>query len=90
MMVDGKSIGPIEPGMFYLVTVEPGRHSIIAMATLNSAKVTLDAQAGRNYFYEVTSSGGGLAAQPSLGFVLLEEMGKLMVRQNRRAQSSGE
>lgn len=88
--VDGKSIGPIGPGTFYLVSVDPGRHTVAAASVLNSAKTTFDAEAGRNYFYEVTASGSGFSAQPNLGMVVIEEMGKIMVRQNRLAQGAGE
>jgi len=90
LTIDGKTIGPIGPGTFYLVVVDPGKHSLTAAATLNSAKATLEVQAGKNYFYEITSTGSGLTAQPSLGIVLIEEMGKMMVRQDKRAEGSNE
>lgn len=90
IVVDGRTVGPIGPGTFYLVVVDPGKHVIAAGTTLTSVRATLDAEAGKNYFYQVTSNGSGFTAQPSLGIVLLEEMGKIMVRQNRRAQGSAE
>src|SRR5208337_2174631 len=84
--LDGKMLGIISPGTYHNVAIDPGKHSIEVKSTLNSAKVSLDAAAGRNYFYEVTASAGTYTAQPSISLVLLEEMGKIMVRQNRRAQ----
>jgi outer membrane lipoprotein-sorting protein len=88
--VDGKEIGPIGPGTYYLVEADPGRHSIAASSQLSSSKVTVDAESGRNYYYEVTATSNGMAATPSLSLVLIEDMGKLMVRQNQRAQIAGE
>ena len=88
--IDGKEIGKIVPGTFYLVTINAGNHIVVVAARLNSSKATLDAEIGKNYFYEITSTSSGITAKPSLGIVLIEEMGKIMVRQNRRAQSLSE
>ena len=88
--VDGKSVGPIAPGTFYLLAMDPGRHSITVAARMSSARETLTSEAGKNYFYEVTANSTGLMAKPSLGFVLIPEMGKIMVRQNKRAQGASE
>jgi hypothetical protein len=86
--VDGKLLGPIVQGTFYLATVNPGRHEVSVRSMTSYSNITLDAAAGRNYFYEVTASSGAYTAKPSLGMVLMEELGKLMVRQAQRAQSS--
>jgi hypothetical protein len=88
--LDGKLLGVISPGTYTNVAIDPGKHSIVVASNLNSAKVSLDATAGKNYFYEVTASAGTYTAQPSISFVLLEEMGKIMVRQNKRAQTISE
>jgi Protein of unknown function (DUF2846) len=88
--VDEKLLGPIGPGTFYLFAVDPGRHEVSVKSMMTSANITMDAAAGKNYFYEVTATSSGYAGKPSLGMVLIEEMGKLMVRQAQRAQSSGE
>ena len=88
--VDGKLLGPIAPGRFYLAVVDPGRHDVSARSMTSSANVTLNADAGKNYFYQITASSGGYTAKPSLGVVLIEELGKMMVRQNQRAQGSAE
>ena len=88
--VDGKLVGPIAPGTFYLVVLDSGRHEISAATGMNTTRVTLDADAGRNYFYEVTATSGGFTAKPSLGIVLIEEMGKMMVRQAKRAQGASQ
>ena len=88
--LDGKMLGVISPGTYNNVAIDPGKHSIVVTSNLNSAKVSLDAAAGKNYFYEVTASAGTYTAQPSISLVLLEEMGKIMVRQNKRAQTISE
>src|SRR5271169_5341117 len=88
--VDGKLLGPIAPGTFCVVAVDPGKHEVSAKSGMNSATVAVEAAAGSNYFYEVTTTPGAYGAnKPSLGVVLIEEMGKMMVRQAQRAQSSG-
>jgi hypothetical protein len=88
--VDGKLLGRIAPGTFYLVAVDPGKHEVSAKSGMNSTNVAVDAAAGNNYFYELTATSGAYGAnKPSLGVVLTEEMGKMIVRQAQRAQSSG-
>ena len=88
--VDGKAVGPIAAGTFYLVVLDPGKHRIAATSNENTSKASLDAQAGKNYFFEVTATAGTASARVSLGLVLLEQMGKIMVQQDKRAQSANE
>ena len=90
VVVDEEVVGEIAPGTFFLVAIDPGKHSIAATSIQNSAKAIVDAEAGRNYFYEVTATSGVLGAQASLGLVLLEPMGKLMVRQAKLARTPEE
>jgi Protein of unknown function (DUF2846) len=90
IVVDGKVVGQIAPGTFYLVVVKPGMHSVAATSSQNSAKADFDAEAGKNYFYEVTATSGAFGARADLGLVLLEPMGKIMVQQAKRAQSQDE
>ena len=88
--LDGKMLGVISPGTYHNVIVDPGKHNIEVTSNMKSSKVSLDAAAGKNYFYEVTASAGTYTAQPSISLVVFEEMGKIMVRQNKRAQTIGE
>lgn len=88
VIVDGRAIGEIAPGTFFLVAVSPGKHSLAATSVQNSSNASLDAEAGRNYFYEVTATSGGLGARANLALVLLEPMGRLMVQQAKRAQGA--
>ena len=85
--VDRKDVGSIMPGTFCLVSLDPGRHEVTVSSGLNTARASLDVDAAKNYFYEVTSTSGGFSAQPSLGVVLLEPMGKMMVQQSKRVQN---
>ena len=56
--VDGKSIGYFVPNRYYLLTVEPGEHSIQILASKNvnfdydevAGMVNIDTNAGQNYF----------------------------------------
>jgi len=88
--VDGKDVGSIGPGTFLLAALTPGHHYVTVSSGINTARTSLDAEAGKNYFYEVTSSSGGYSAQPSLGVVVIEAMGKLMVQQDKRALGTEE
>jgi hypothetical protein len=86
LTVDGKELGSITPGTYYLVVLDPGRHSIAAASMFNSVKTELTTEPAKNYFYEVTARNGA----PSLGLVFIEEMGKMMVQQGRLARGEGE
>jgi hypothetical protein len=88
--VDSKGVGSIVPGTFCLVALDPGRHDVTVSSGLNTTKASVDVDAGKNYFYEVTATSGGFSAQPSLGVVLLESMGKIMVQQNKRVKGNEE
>jgi len=88
--IDGKAVGPIAAGTFYLVVLDPGTHSVAATSNENTSKASFDAQAGKNYFFEVTATAGTATPRVSLGLVLLEPMGKIMVQQDKRALSVNE
>ena len=87
VVVDGKTVGAVSPGTFVLVELSPGTHNVAAASVETSSKVSLNAEAGKNYFYEVTAKAGDYTARPTLSVVLLEVMGKMMVQQNKRSQS---
>ena len=87
---DGKDVGSIVPGTYCLIALDPGKHDVTVSSGLNTAKASLAVDAGKNYFYEVTATSGGFSAQPSLGVVLLESMGKVMVRQSKRVKGTEE
>ncbi len=82
LIVDGNELGPISTGTFYLVAVEPGKHSIEVRALISTAKLGVDLEAGKNYFYDVAATTGS-AGKVSVTRVLIEAMGKLMVNQSK-------
>ncbi len=87
VMMDGKSLGSLGAATFFLAAVKPGRHRIQLPGGGDSAWLHVDAAAGKNYYYTV-SLGSGANAAPTLSIVLLESMGKAMVRQYPRALDS--
>jgi hypothetical protein len=87
VMTDGKNLGSLGVGTYFLVVVNPGRHKIQIPEGGDFEWLQVDAAAGKNYFYSV-SLGGEANAKPTLSIVVLESMGKLMVRQYPRAQAS--
>jgi len=87
VMMDGKSLGYLGVGTYFLAVVAPGRHKILLPGGGDFAWIQVDAAAGKNYYYNV-SLGGEPGAKPTLAIVVLESMGKLMVRQYPRAQAS--
>jgi hypothetical protein len=85
--MDGKSLGFLGVGNYFLVAVAPGRHKIQLPDGGDFGWLQVDAAAGKNYYYTV-SPGSSSKPKPILGIVLLESMGKVMVRQYHRAQTS--
>ena len=85
--IDGKSLGALGVATYFCLVVVPGQHKIQLPDGGDFAYVTLDAKAGKNSFCTVSLSGAA-NAKPTIGFVLLDSMGKLMVRQYSMAQAS--
>ena len=87
--VDGKQVGGLMPGMYYCVALEPGNHALSASSEGSISNVTVPAEAGKNYYYQLTASNASdNTVRLSLGWVILEPMGKLMVQNNKRAQGA--
>jgi len=87
--VDGKQVGGLMPGMYYCVALEPGNHALSASSESSITNMTVAVEAGKNYYYQLTASNASdNAAKLSLGWVILEPMGKLMVQNNKRAQGA--
>jgi hypothetical protein len=86
VIVDGKVVGSVAPATYYLVVADPGSHSIAATSNENSAKAKFDAEAGRNYFFEIEATFGLMTARASLNQIQDEEKGKQMVQGAKRAE----
>jgi hypothetical protein len=84
--IDGKAVGAIAPGTFYLLTVEPGRHVIRASSKENTDQVKIDAEADKNYFLEVSPVLGFSTYRASIKQIE-EDKGKELVKQEKRAES---
>ena len=50
VFVDGKLLGSIGVGTYFVVAVDPGQHSVVATDPQWNAKVKLTAESGKNYF----------------------------------------
>ena len=89
--VDGKQVGGLMPGMYYCIALEPGNHAFIASSESSITNVTVPVEAGKNYYYQLTAlNASDNTVKLSLGRVILEPMGKLIVQNNKRAQEAVE
>ncbi|HUW41284.1 MAG TPA: DUF2846 domain-containing protein [Rectinemataceae bacterium] len=89
--VDGRMIGYLAPGMFFLVPVEPGRHEITAASMAGIDRIGMSTAAGENHFYQASegsSSDSSSSGRPSLGILLIPGLAKMQIQQSRLAQSS--
>jgi hypothetical protein len=86
--VDGREVGGIVPGMYYCFSLEPGKHTLSASSEVSIAHETVNVEAGKNYFYQITSSkAADNTVKLTLSWVLLEPLGKLMINQSKRGQA---
>ena len=86
--VDGKEVGGIVPGMYYCFALEPGQHTLSASAEVSIAHETVTVEAGKSYFYQITSSkAADNTVKLTLSWVAIEAMGKLMVNQSKLGQA---
>ncbi len=87
--VDGREVGGIVPGMYYCFALEPGTHTFSASSEVSIAHATVNVEAGKNYFYQLsTSKAADNTDKLNLSWVILEPMGKLMIQQSRRGQAA--
>jgi Protein of unknown function (DUF2846) len=85
--LDGKEVGGIMPDMYFCFTLEPGDHTLSATCRDSIYSVTVRAEAGKNSYYQLSTSTADNKTKLSLGLVILEPMGKLMVNNTRRGQA---
>ena len=67
--LDGKDIGYLRPGTFYLLPVTPGQHIIVASSHENSSESSIATVSGQCYFLETIPVPGIIAARVSMGRV---------------------
>ncbi len=83
---DGRNIGSMVPGTFVLQQVAPGRHQVVLFNESNETPVTVDAEAGKNYFVRVAFS--TTASRDNRTGLVSEEEGRDLVRGSRMAVSA--
>lgn len=86
LLMDGKLVGDTGPKTYYLLEVEPGRHTLISKAE-NDSSLELNTEQGQNYFVwqEVKM---GLWQPRSLLQQVDETTGKAGVAECKRAMAS--
>ncbi|MFO0795364.1 MAG: DUF2846 domain-containing protein [Candidatus Brocadiaceae bacterium] len=84
--LDGKIIGSIAPNTYHLLAVTPGQHMISAFSMENSAQVSINAEAGKNYYIKVSTHMGWTVARVGIE-IISEEEGKGAVLGAKRAES---
>ncbi len=91
LFVDQVKAVTLTPGTFTLVPVAPGSHVIKIASPSNSMTATLQAVAGKNYFYQVTPKASApFTVVPEISLVILEPMGKMMINQSRFMPVTGQ
>lgn len=85
IQVDGTSVGSLAPGTYLLIEVDPGEHVISSTTNENQEVRRLVAEAGNNYFFEVTPRMGWLAARVGLEQVD-EGAGTKLVNEGKMAE----
>jgi hypothetical protein len=86
--LDGKEVGGIMPGMYFCFALEPGDHTLSATCQDSIDSIKVHADAGKNYYYQLSTSTADNKTKMSLGLVILESMGKLMVNNTKRGQAA--
>ena len=71
--LDGQFVGGVAPGTFLLLQVNPGKHTVAAIAQEAQAVVTLRANSRTNYFIKARAALGLTSPRPELNRVLETE-----------------
>ncbi len=86
--LDGKIRGSVASGTYLLFEVDPGANQIAVITKENQDAVTLNTEAGENYFVFAVSQWGWWTARARL-IELDEEDGRKAVEESKRAQPLG-
>ena len=89
IVVDGRMIGTITYNTYLLVSIEPGHHTVVATSRWGTTQTTLEADAGKNYFFwfnwHHSWMGLGMTIQQ-----IDEESGKEIVQDGRRVPGTAD
>ncbi len=88
VFLDGKILGSVASGTYILVDVDPGTNQIAVITKENQDAITLNTEAGGNYFVFAVSQWGWWTARARL-IELDEEDGRKVVEESKRAQPLG-
>ena len=98
--VDGRMIGYLAPGMFFLVSVSPGPHEVSVAGRGGLDRAQVSTSPDKNYYFQVktsspppptSSSSSSYSAQqdkPFIGIMIIESLSRMTVKQSRLAQGS--
>ena len=85
--LDGRSVGPLAPGTYQLMSVAPGRHAVSTVIAGIPAFGHVTAEADKNYFFKITLSMKFLEPRHDLGLIT-EEEGRAVIMRLKRAETS--
>jgi hypothetical protein len=71
--VDGKLLGGIARGTYYMAQVPPGEHSVTALSNENQDSLKLKTEASKVYYVKVNARMGAVSARVSLQQLSNEE-----------------
>jgi hypothetical protein len=86
VLIDGKVVGAIARGTFYLVELQPGYHSIAVFSNENAVKAKFEAVAGTNSYFEVAVAMGSSTARAVLSQIKEDAAGRQLVQAAKRAE----
>lgn len=86
--LDGKEVGGIMPDMYFCFALEPGTHTLSASCQDSIDPITVRVEAGKNYYYQLNTSTVDNKTKLTLGWVIIEPMGKLMMNNTKRGQAA--
>jgi hypothetical protein len=86
IVVDGKTLGNIAPGTYFIFSCEQGAHVVVAISQYNTEKAKIDVEQNRNYFFDAGWHMGLFSGSVAIKQVA-EDAGKKLVQQCKRAES---
>lgn len=84
VVVDGKLLGGIARGTYYMAHIPPGEHSVTALSNENQDSLKLKMEAGKVYYVKVNPRWGAVSARVSLQ-QLSDEEGRELVKSSMLA-----
>ncbi|HET6449875.1 MAG TPA: DUF2846 domain-containing protein [Spirochaetia bacterium] len=88
--VDGKDAGGIMPGMYFCFALDPGHHTFSVSCQDSADSAGIQLQAGKSWYYQISTDEKDNRVKVSLGWVILEPMGKMMINNTKRGQAAFE